>query len=65
MTTLIGICLKDIFYGIMLPSGNDAAHLLSEVMGYILVNLKRDESFNPSKLNLVDLTKDTTSLYIA
>lgn len=23
------ICLKDIFYGIMLPSGNDAAHLLS------------------------------------
>lgn len=59
------ICLKDIFYGIMLPSGNDAAHLLSEVMGFILVNLKKDESFNPRKLNILDLTKESTAIYIA
>ena len=29
--------LRDLLYGAMLPSGNDAAFTLSEVIGYILV----------------------------
>ena len=28
--------LEDLLYGTMLPSGNDAAYLLSEVMGLLL-----------------------------
>lgn len=30
------IKVKDLLYGTMLPSGNDAAFLLSEVIGYLL-----------------------------
>lgn len=30
------IRLEDLLYGTMLPSGNDAAYLLSEVMGLLL-----------------------------
>ena len=30
------ITLKDLFYALMLPSGNDAAIVLAENMGYIL-----------------------------
>ena len=30
------VCLKDLFYGIMLPSGNDAAHLLAEIIGFMI-----------------------------
>jgi D-alanyl-D-alanine carboxypeptidase len=49
----------------MLPSGNDAAHLLSEFMGSVLVNSKRDESYNPEKIHLIDLTRESTVVYIA
>jgi D-alanyl-D-alanine carboxypeptidase len=35
------VYLKDLFYGILLPSGNDAAHLLAEFMGYVLARAKR------------------------
>lgn len=31
-------CLFDLFYGMMLPSGNDAAFLIAEVGGYLLQN---------------------------
>lgn len=30
------ISIKDLFYALMLPSGNDAAIVLAENMGYIL-----------------------------
>jgi D-alanyl-D-alanine carboxypeptidase len=30
------ILLKDLFYALMLPSGNDAAVVLAENMGFIL-----------------------------
>lgn len=36
------VYLKDLFYGIMLPSGNDAAHLLAEVLGFLIYYRKRD-----------------------
>ena len=29
-------CLEDLLFGMMLPSGNDAAFLIAEVGGYIL-----------------------------
>jgi D-alanyl-D-alanine carboxypeptidase (penicillin-binding protein 5/6) len=35
------ILLKDLFYGMMLPSGNDAAHLIAQIGGTI-INLSRD-----------------------
>jgi hypothetical protein len=41
------VFLKDLFYGIMLPSGNDAAHLMAEFMGYVLLRSRREDSFNP------------------
>lgn len=37
------VTLKDLFYGIMLPSGNDAAHLLAEVIGYLISITKEEE----------------------
>ena len=32
------LSFKDLLYGAMLPSGNDAAYLLAEYVGYLLVN---------------------------
>jgi serine-type D-Ala-D-Ala carboxypeptidase (penicillin-binding protein 5/6) len=49
----------------MLPSGNDAAHLMAEFMGYVLVRARREESFNPEKLGLVDLTRESTAACVA
>lgn len=31
------IILKDLLYGTMLPSGNDAAYVLAEVIGFVLL----------------------------
>lgn len=59
------ILLKDLFYGIMLPSGNDAAHLMAEFMGYLLVNSKKSDHFNPETISLIDLTRESTVIYIA
>ena len=30
------IRVEDLLYGVMLPSGNDAAHCLAEYLGYLL-----------------------------
>jgi serine-type D-Ala-D-Ala carboxypeptidase (penicillin-binding protein 5/6) len=49
----------------MLPSGNDAAHLMAEFMGSVLVRSRRDDSFNAEKLGLVDLTRESTAGYVA
>jgi D-alanyl-D-alanine carboxypeptidase len=59
------IMLKDLFYGIMLPSGNDAAHLLAEVMGYLISITKEGEWASFDKVKEIDLTKKNTSLYLA
>lgn len=48
--------LKDLFYGIMLPSGNDAAYLLAEVFGYIICESKKEEAFYPKYLESLDLS---------
>lgn len=31
------ITIRDVLYGAMLPSGNDAAYTLAEVIGYLLL----------------------------
>lgn len=36
------ITLKDLLYGTMLPSGNDAAYSLAEYIGYILSHMTHD-----------------------
>lgn len=41
----VWVSLKDLIYGAMLPSGNDAAYSLAEYVGYILLKLNRDEIF--------------------
>ena len=42
----------DLLYGAMLPSGNDAAYLLSEVLGYLVkVGVE-----NVKSLNYIDFT---------
>jgi len=38
----------DLLYGLMLPSGNDAAYVLAENIGYILKCEKKD------KLSVID-----------
>jgi D-alanyl-D-alanine carboxypeptidase len=30
------ISINDLLYGVMLPSGNDAAYLLAEIIGYFI-----------------------------
>ena len=32
------ITLRDLLYGMMLPSGNDAAHSISEYLGFVLTH---------------------------
>ena len=46
----------------MLPSGNDAANLLSEVVGYYKKNPSELTKFNDSQ-NYLDLTKENTNMY--
>jgi len=60
------IKLFDLFYGAMLPSGNDAAFLLAEVFGLLLFyeNVK-PESKLYSEIESIDLTcYDSTSTFI-
>ena len=59
------IVLKDLFYGIMLPSGNDAAHLLAEVFGYLLLTYSLEEKHNLAFLREIDLTTHNASPYMA
>ena len=35
-------CVEDLLYGMMLPSGNDAAFLIAEIGGYLVQ--KKDDS---------------------
>ena len=49
------IKIWDLLYGAMLPSGNDAANLLSEVVGYFKKN--PEELQNIEKGKTLDLTK--------
>lgn len=57
--------IEDLLYGVMLPSGNDAAHCLAEYLGYILKyasnQSKREEIGQNTSL---DLTKINTAAYI-
>jgi len=55
------IFLKDLFYGIMLPSGNDAAHLLAEIIGFVMLSSKKDNLENWEKINFIDLSKENTT----
>jgi D-alanyl-D-alanine carboxypeptidase len=44
------LTIEDLLYGLMLPSGNDAAIVLSEVIGKIIQKHKKKPSqFPPSK----------------
>ncbi len=56
--------LKDLFYGIMLPSGNDASYLLAEVIGFMILQSKKDPTFNVVHLHELDLTSENTNLYV-
>jgi D-alanyl-D-alanine carboxypeptidase len=38
------IILKDLLYGAMLPSGNDAAYVLAEIIGFILLAAQKCEN---------------------
>ena len=56
--------LKDLFYGIMLPSGNDASYLLAEVIGFMIFQSKKDPMFSTVNLHELDLTTENTNLYV-
>jgi len=43
------ILLKDLYYGVLLPSGNDAAYLLSEVVGFFLFSSQNKENIQHFK----------------
>lgn len=53
---------KDLFYGAMLPSGNDAAYLLSEMVGYFIKLDKKNTSYLRN-LKFLDLSNENTALY--
>jgi hypothetical protein len=38
----IEICLEDLFYGMMLPSGNDAAYQVAQFGGTVLAMIRED-----------------------
>lgn len=60
------ITLKDLLYGAMLPSGNDAAYTLAEVIGYFLTaqQLCGDTSILSFVKNM-DLSSENTTVYVA
>ena len=39
------ITLRDLLYAVMLPSGNDAAHSISEYIGYVLTHCKNKNNW--------------------
>ena len=43
------LSLHDLFYGLMLPSGNDAAVVISEMVGLLLL-FEDDEMLKPKKV---------------
>ena len=40
------ITLKDLLYGTMLPSGNDAAYVMAETIGFFIVASQKSDNFN-------------------
>lgn len=56
----VWVGLWDLLYGAMLPSGNDAACLLSEVLGFLLKN--RRESVK--SLDYIDVTNENTGPFV-
>lgn len=56
------IKFTDLLYGAMLPSGNDAAYLLSEVIGY-LHKLEGNKRQYLRNLKFLDITNENTTLY--
>ena len=51
------IILKDLLYGVMLPSGNDAAYLLAEIIGFVFTASQKCENSEIfSTIEKIDLT---------
>lgn len=51
------ICLGDLLYGTMLPSGNDAAYSLAEYIGYLLTQQPKFALKNQTARPRIDLTQ--------
>jgi D-alanyl-D-alanine carboxypeptidase len=52
------IILKDLLFGTMLPSGNDAAYVLAETIGFILLAAQKCESTDVfATIDKMDLTE--------
>ena len=45
------LSFKDLLYGTMLPSGNDAAYSLAEYIGSMMYEMKGKERLNVKKMN--------------
>lgn len=59
------ISLRDLLFGTMLPSGNDAAFALSEVVGFFLIAEQKCDSMDVlSKLDKINLTCENTGNYV-
>lgn len=58
--------IYDLFYGAMLPSGNDAAFLLAEIFGLLLFyEAMKPESKDYSEIESIDIScYDSTSTFI-
>lgn len=60
------ITLRDLLYGAMLPSGNDAAYCLAEVVGFFLLAAQKCENTDVfGTIEHVDLTGENTSNYVS
>ena len=46
------VSVQDLLYGTMLPSGNDAAYLLAEYIGYLTLENSKKGTKQNSKTNL-------------
>jgi hypothetical protein len=52
------IILKDLLFGTMLPSGNDAAYVLAEIFGFILLAAQKCENTDVfGTIEKMDLTE--------
>ena len=60
------ITLRDLLYGAMLPSGNDAAYTLAEVIGYFSIAEQKYDSFEHfSTVEKINLTEENTGPYLS
>lgn len=56
------LSIEDLFYGLMLPSGNDASYTLGEYFGVFLYLEEKGQTYKINELGEIDIKKDFPSI---